>query len=230
MSLMRRRLMASYSNNVGMLLHRWRGNMPFIGTLWADDVRTHHPIDWDVKNAWQVNDAIVTQSWMTLTTQALSSADEDFGKFFVIEINIGAFAIGNVSLPRYIIDIGMTNQNAGSIACAVYYQYGKMRAAFRIMNGTEINSAALGLDGIPYDFTSRGTIRFGVKNNGEGKGQFLLEQKNGAQSVSRPFDMPYIGKDIRWSSDYALLGRTLDEVRGDIQNPLSIKQLSIYKI
>lgn len=227
--MIRRRLMATYYVG-GSLLHRWRGSKPFVGTLWTDDVRTHHPIDWDVKNAWQVNDTVITQSWLTLSTQALSSAEEDFGKFFAIEINIGAFAIGNAALPRYIIDIGMTNQNAGSIACAVYYQDGKMHATFRIMNGAEINSIALGLDGIPYDITSQGTIRFGVKNDGSGNGQFILEQKNGASSVSSPFDMPYIGKDIRWSSDYALIGRTLYEARGDISNPLAVKQISIYRL
>ena len=226
--MIRRRLMSTYY--VDKLLHRWRGRKPFIGLQWTDDVRTPHPIDWDVKNASQVDGAIITQSWMTMATQAFSSAEEDFGKFFTIEMSIGAFVVGNAALPRYIIDIGFTNQNANSIACAVYYQEGKMHAKFRILNGTEINSISLGLDGIPYDITSQGTIRFGVKNNGEGKGQFLLEQKNGARSVSDPFDMPYIGKDIRWSSDYALIGRPFHEQNADTINPLAVKQISIYRL
>ena len=228
MSMMRRRLMAA--NTVGNLFHRWRGEKPFVNDRWLDDVRNVHPIDWDVKGAMQYKGNVVTQSWMTLLTNALSSTDEDFGKFFVFEISIEAFTTYNAALPRYIIDIGTTNQSVKSIACAVYYQRGMMYAKFKINSNDVIYSEALGLEGISYDITSQGTIRFGVRGDGFGNAKFFIEQKNGAQSVSRPFDMPYIGKDIRWSSDYAFLGRTLDEVRGDIQNPLSIKQLSIYKI
>lgn len=224
--MIRRRLMATYYVG-GSLLHRWRGSKPFVGTLWTDDVRTHHPIDWDVKNASQYMGYVITQGWMTLVTQRLADEREDFGKFFSIEIEIDKFLTVGGSSPRYVIDIGTNNQNPYSIACAVYYQDGKMHAKFRILNGTEINSISLGLDGIPYDITSQGTIRFGVKNDGEGKGQFLLEQKNGARSVSDPFDMPYIGKDIRWSSDYALIGRPFHEQNADTTNPLAVKQISI---
>ena len=224
---MRRRLMATY---VGTLLHRWRGDRPFQGELWQDEVRTHHPIDWNVKSAPQYMGYVITQGWMTLVAQGLADEREDFGKFFSIEIEIDKFLTVGGSSPRYVIDIGTNNQNPYSIACAVYYQDGKMHAKFRILNGTEINSISLGLDGIPYDITSQGTIRFGVKNDGAGRGQFLLEQKDGARSVSDPFDMPYIGKDIRWSSDYALIGRPFHEQNADTINPLAVKQISIYRL
>ena len=227
MILMRRRLMATY---VGTLLHRWRGNRPFQGELWQDEVRTHHPIDWDVKSASQYMGYVITQGWVTLTTQGLADEREDFGKFFSFEIEIDKFLTAGGSSPRYIIDIGTNNQNPYSIACAVYYQEGKMHAKFRILNGTEINSISLGLDGIPYDITSQGAIRFGVKNDGAGGGQFLLEQKDGARSVSSSFNMPYIGRDIRWSSDYALIGRTYNVAYGDTFNPLAVKQISIYRL
>ena len=88
MSLMRRRLMASYSKNDGILLHRWTAREGCLDNgAWADEVQNSkyvHPINWHNFGAIVQDGCVVASGDRYLLSNDFTDAREKWGKYWEI--------------------------------------------------------------------------------------------------------------------------------------------------
>ena len=232
MSLLRRRLMASYSQNDGVLLHRWTAREGCLDNgIWPDEVRNSkyaHPINWYNIGAIVQDGCVVASGDRYLLSNDFTDAREKWGKYWEIvfllkkmEPNPAAYQ------PQYIIDLASVQGTPDNTAAdGLAYTNTEFVTNTKLYN----NRFALevGLYRVPLQSSGHVRIGFGVKKVGQDFARHFIRVGNKLYFNSNPFQAREIGNDVPIAGA-CFIGRAMTNGFYMTDINIYIKQISIYR-
>ena len=233
MSLMRRRLMASYSKNEDILLHRWTAREGCLDNgVWADEVQNSkyaHPINWYNVGAIVQDGCVVASGDRYLLSNDFTDAREKWGRYWEIVFLLKKME-PNLAYdkPQYIIDLASVQATPDNTAAdSMSYTNAEIATNTKLYNNRF--ASEVGLYRVPLQSSGHVRLGFGVKKVGQDLAKHFIRIGNRLYFNSNTFQAREIGNDVPFAGA-CFIGRALTNGFYATGINIHIKQISIYRL